>query len=155
MVGRTLDEAALPELERRLRGLRADTPGRWGGMDAPAMVCHLRATIEVSLGELQAPRLVPDWLGAPIGFLITTVFTRWPRGRKGARTPIPALCPTPRAPFDDERERLIRTMRRFVERLNADPQARARHPLMGPATRRRWARLHALHLAHHLRQFGA
>ena len=138
-----------------MRALRADSPARWGGMDAPAMVCHLRATLELSLGERQAPRLAPAWIGAPLGLLFLYAFPRWPHGRKGTRPAIPELFPPPHGDLDAERERLIATMRRFVERLRADPRARARHPWLGSTTRRRWARLHALHLAHHLRQFGA
>lgn len=118
------------------------------------MLRHLRATLELSLGELAAPLLVPRWIGTPVGWLFTTVVTRWPRGRGSRRPPIPALCPPAEAPLDEERERLLASMGRFVARLRAEPRARARHPIFGDLTLARWARVHALHFAHHLRQFG-
>ena len=155
MSPRSLDTRTLPELERRLRSIRADSPPRWGGLNAPEMLCHLRATLELSLGERQVPRLVPEWIGAPIGLLLLYVFTRWPHGRKGRHPAIPALFPHPCAGLDAERERLLATMRRFVAGLHAEPRARARHPMLGKTTRKRWSRLHGVHFAHHLRQFGA
>jgi hypothetical protein len=148
-----LDERSLPDLARRLRTLAPDAPARWGSMDASAMLRHLRAALAMSLGELEVPLLVPRWIGAPVGWLFTTVLTRWPRSLGGHNPPIPALHPETEAPFDEERERLLAALRHFVERLRADPRARARHPVFGDLTLERWARVHALHVAHHLRQF--
>lgn len=149
-----LDTDSATDFERRLRGLRVDAPARWGRMDAGAMLRHLRATLELSLGEVAAQRLVPRWLGVPAGWVFTTFFARWPRGLGGRLTPIPALLPPEQATFDAERERVLALLRRFGERLAADPRARAPHPVFGELARWRWARLHALHLDHHLRQFG-
>lgn len=149
-----LDLSTLPHFGGRLRGLRADTPARWGRMDAVAMLRHVRATVELSLGELEAPELVPRWLGTAVGWLFTTVVTRWPRGLGGRRPPVAALCPSDGAPFDEERERLLEVLARFAQALRDEPLARSAHPIFGPLSRRRWARVHALHLRHHLRQFA-
>ena len=149
-----LDPSTLQDFGRRLRGLRADTPARWGRMDACAMLRHMRATLELSLGELEAPQLVPRWIGAPLGWIFTTLVTRWPRGLGGRRPPIAALCPCDGAPFDEERERLLAALARFAASLRDEPLARTPHPIFGPLSRRRWARVHALHLRHHLRQFA-
>ena len=54
---------AVPNLDRRnlafhlerVEALQEDTPARWGGMSAAAMVVHVRAVVEVSLGELEVP----------------------------------------------------------------------------------------------------
>ena len=152
---RILDDTALPDVRRRLRTLSADTPARWGGLDCGGMVRHLRATVELSLGEMQAPRVVPTWIGRPVGWLSLYVFTRWPRGRKSSKPAVPVLFPGRSTTFDEDRERLLAALERFVEHAAAKPLAHANHPLMGTTTRRRWARVHALHVAHHLRQFGA
>lgn len=153
-MARGLDPSTQPAFERRLLALRDGTPARWGVMDARAMVCHLRATLELSLGELEVPSLAPAWLGAPLGWLFTTLFTRWPRGLGGRTPPIAELCPSPDEPFEAERARLLAALARFVARLRAEPHARVRHPILGALALRRWARVHALHLEHHLRQFG-
>ncbi|HVS19812.1 MAG TPA: DUF1569 domain-containing protein [Planctomycetota bacterium] len=151
-----LDTTTLADFARRLHALREDTPPRWGRMDAPAMLRHLRAALAMSLGELDVPLLVPTWIGAPIGWLFTRVLTRWPRSLGGRNPPVLALHPPPsEASFDEERERVLAQLRRFVERLDADPRERALHPVFGNLTLERWTRVHALHLAHHLRQFGA
>lgn len=149
-----LDLSTLPDFAGRLRDLRADTPARWGRMDATLMVRHMRATVELSLGERAAPELVPRWLGAPVGWLFTTLVTRWPRGLGGRRPPVAALCPTDGGAFHEERERLLATLTRFTAALRDEPLARVSHPIFGPLSRRRWARVHALHLRHHLRQFA-
>ena len=150
-----LDASALPHLERRLRALRVDTPARWGRMDASAMLCHLRAALEMSLGEIEVPRLVPAWIGVPVGWIFTRILTRWPRSLGGRNPPVPALHPpVDAAAFDAERQRLLADLARFVERLRADPRQRALHPVFGRLKLARWSRVHALHLAHHLRQFG-
>jgi oxepin-CoA hydrolase/3-oxo-5,6-dehydrosuberyl-CoA semialdehyde dehydrogenase len=150
-----LDETALPELERRLRALAPDAPARWGRMDAHAMLRHVRATLAMSLGELEVPLLVPTWIGAPVGLLFTDVLTRWPRGLGGRNPPLPALHPPADATLDVDRERLVAALRRFVDARRSEPRRRALHPVFGQLALERWARVHALHLAHHLRQFGA
>jgi hypothetical protein len=150
-----LDRATANNYERRLRGLRADAPARFGRLDAHAMLRHLRASLELSLGEVEAGRLVPRWIGAPAGWAFTTFLSRWPRGLGGRLAPIPALLPPAQVSFDEDRARLLAALRRFVERLDADPRARVPHPVFGALARWRWARVHALHLDHHLRQFGA
>jgi hypothetical protein len=150
-----LDRATALDFERRLRGLRADAPARWGRLDAHAMLRHLRASLELSLGDIASPRLVPRWIGAPAGWALTTFLTRWPRGLGGHLAPIATLLPPALGSFEEDREHLLAALRRFVERLDADPRARAPHPVFGALARWRWARVHALHLDHHLRQFGA
>lgn len=150
-----LDSTSFPAFERRVRALDAAAPPRWGRMDAPAMLRHLRAALEMSLGELEVPLLVPPWIGVPVGWIFTHVLTRWPRSLGGRNPPVPALHPTTGAPFEEELERLVATLRRFVERAAAAPRERALHPVFGNLTLARWSRVHALHLAHHLRQFGA
>lgn len=151
---RRLDEASLEFHRGRLTALAEDTPARWGGMDAAAMVCHLRAMVELSLGEIGAPRFLSPVVGKPLGFLFFHVFTRWPKGRKGSTPPVPALCPAPAGPFEEERARLLAAIDRFVARAAAEPRARFPHPVFGRTTLAGWARVHGVHFRHHYRQFG-
>lgn len=150
-----LDASALPDLRRRLSTLRADTPARWGRMDASAMLRHLRASIGMSLGEVEVPRLVPNWIGAPVGWLFTHVLTRWPRSLGGRNPPVASLHPEPaRESFEELRTALVSALATFVEARRAEPQRHTLHPVFGDLTLERWGRVHALHLEHHLRQFG-
>jgi len=45
--------------------------------------------------------------------------------------------------------------KRLVEQAESEPSRRVRHPFFGMLTLRQWQRMHALHMDHHLRQFGA
>ncbi len=118
------------------------------------MTCHLRATVEMSLGELEVKRLTPPIIGKPIGFLSIYVFTLWPKGKPGTKPPVPELFPAPEHPFEQERERLVSVYRRFAARAAADPEMRTIHLLMGRTSLSRWCRIHGLHSRHHYRQFG-
>jgi hypothetical protein len=105
--------------------------------------------VEVSLGE----RNLPDY-PVPLGktFLMRwlVMFMPYPKGTKAPAT----IFPAPEAGFDEERERLIGTIHRFVNASETDPKRKTRSPLLGPITLRSWARIHAKHLEHHLTQFG-
>ena len=149
-----LSEGNLPFHRDRILALDENTPARWGGMDAAAMVCHLRAVVEMSLGELKIAQFVSPLIGKPIGLMFFYVITRWPKGKKGSQPPIPELCPAPTLAFGDERQRLLAAIGRFVDRHESGPRSKVRHPLMGPTTLARWSRVHGVHFRHHFRQFG-
>ena len=58
MAFRKLDGASFPTHRARILALDESTPARWGGMNAAAMVCHLRAILELSLGETKVPLVI-------------------------------------------------------------------------------------------------
>ena len=129
MAFRKLDEQSLPTHRARILALEESTPARWGGMNAAAMVCHLRAILELSLGETKVPLVVSPIIGKPIGLLFFYVFTRFPKGRKGSAPPIPALCPLPPLSFQEERQRLLAALERFVARQESDPREKVPAPI--------------------------
>ncbi len=137
-----------------LERLTEDTPARWGDMTASAMVCHLRAMVELSLGEREVQRLATPWIGRPVGWVMFYVMTRWPKGQKGSTPPVPALCPTPIQSFADEREQLFATLERFIETRHKSPKRKTGHPIFGATSLQYWSRIHGVHARHHYRQFG-
>jgi len=149
-----IDKKNLPFYRARILALDETTPARWGGMNAAAMVSHLRAMVELSLGEIEVPVVVPPIIGRTLGLLFFYFFTRWPRGRKGSKPPIPALCPVPSLGFEEERQRLLAALDRFVARQESDPRAKTTNPLLGPITLEQWTHVHGVHFRHHYRQFG-
>ena len=151
---RNLDTKNLPFHRERILVLEETTPARWGGMDAGAMVCHLRVMVELSLGEIEVAGKVSPIVGKPLGLLFFYVITRWPKGKKGSKPPVPALCPAPTLSFEQERQRLLEALDRFVSGQESDPGAKSAHPLLGPTTLARWSRVHGVHFRHHFRQFG-
>ena len=149
-----LDAETLQQHRSRLLAIQETTPARWGGMDAARMICHLRAVFEMSLGEIEVPRLISPLIGKPLGLFVFYALPRLPRRRKGSSTPIPVLCPAPDLPFAEEVERLLAAMERFVTRLGTAAEAEAVHPILGSTSMKVWSRVHAVHCLHHERQFG-
>ena len=123
MAYRRFDATTLPAHRERIRALTEGAQPRWGGLRAIGMVCHLRATFEASLGEIEVGRFTHPVLGLPVGLIVFYVVGRIPPGKPGTTPPIPALCPASGASFEEERERLVAVMERFVERASADPRA--------------------------------
>lgn len=154
MTVRRLDLENLAYHRGRLLALEEDTQARWGSLDATAMICHLRASVEVSLGEIKVPRAMPLILGKPLGFLFFHVLPRWPKGRKGSKPPIPEMFPAPTLSFREERQKLLAVAERFAARVKTYPNERSPHPVVGMTTSRAWSRIHGMHFRHHYRQFG-
>jgi len=151
---RKLDHENLAYHRGRLLALEEDTRARWGGMDAMAMVCHLRASVEASLGEIEVPRLMPPLLGKPLGFLFFHVLPRWPKGKRGTKPTVPEMHPAPTFSFREERQRLLAAAEGFVARAASDPHERFLHPVVGMTTLSGWSRIHGVHFRHHYRQFA-
>ena len=151
---RELDRDNLGYHLDRIRALRADTPARWGGMDAQRMLAHLRALTDASMGEPECEQFLSPLIGWPLGMIFFYVYPRPPRGKKGSKPPIPALVPKTGKSFEEEQALLLESMERFVAMRSESPERRTRHPLMGKTTLQRWSRVHGVHNRHHYRQFG-
>ena len=137
-------------LAARLRTLTADTPPRWGKMDAAQMCSHCLHGLRVATGELQARPL-----------LLGRLFGRFARRVALGDKPFGRNLPTGpdfrrREPldFDAEQAALLAALQRFHD-LGPDGLGTARHPFFGPMTPDDWDLLMWKHLDHHLRQFGA
>ncbi len=137
---------------RRLQALTPQHVGRWGRLTPLAAVAHLRRAIEVSLDNTHD---VPDVSTALSRSIIRWVAIHtpmpWPKGR--AKVPA-QLLPEPQGDLEYEQQQLIATLQRFLETVEARPNAVVPHPLFGPMSMKTWARLHGRHLHHHLSQFG-
>lgn len=146
---KTLDRTTVDHYAERLSRITSDTKPGWGSLRPETLMSHLRRILEVSLEEQSLPDY-PMPLSKTVLFRWLMIHLPWP---KGARSP-ETLFPDPEGDLDTERRNLIDAMRRFAEALARDPKRRTRSPLLGPITLQDWARLHARHLEHHLKQFG-
>jgi hypothetical protein len=149
-----LDSVNLPYHRECLRAMAEETPPEWGGMTAAQMCAHVRALIEMSLGEVETRAFMPTAIGLPMGLLFFYVIRAFPHGKKGSTPPMEELFPSDLESFERERERLLEAMDRFTQQLGADPSRKTRHPFMGMTTLKRWSQVHAVHNRHHYRQFG-
>lgn len=126
---------------------------RWGKMDAPAMVEHVRRFNETYLGRVRVPagtRFLARLLG---GFFIRRYLKMSPFEMKRSMTTLPVLQVAPdlrsAAEFEATRRRLLRSFEE-IEAISGEWD----HPLYGKIPAETGKALARHHAAHHLRQFG-
>ena len=139
------------EIFRRLAQLSPQDQARWGTMSAHQMLCHLRDSYCVALGEkIASPatgplqRTLAKWvaLWAPV---------RWMQGyptRPEIEQGKGGLIPTD---FAADQKALQMVLTCFCHKLR---ELCAPHPVFGPMKAHEWGRWGYLHADHHLRQFG-
>jgi len=133
----------------RLATVTPEDHPRWGVLDAPRMICHVSDALRVALGDLPAGdhgNLVFRRAVKPL--ILRGIVTP----RKGKTPTAPEMLTSTPGAFPDD----VDALRSLIDRIAAARDADvARHPMFGALTADEWARLHHLHLDHHLRQFGA
>ena len=135
-------------LINRLQRLTPETKPYWGKLDAPHLLCHLRDTLDMSLGVISVPSANRKaFHHFPMKHLILYVLP-FP---KGVPTPSELTASSP-VNFETDRHRVVE----LIERLAATPRAKGpEHPFFGPLTSEEWNALQWKHIKHHLTQFGA
>ncbi|MBX3178803.1 MAG: DUF1569 domain-containing protein [Candidatus Hydrogenedentes bacterium] len=146
-----LNPETAPEFVARIGRIQDGSQRQWGTLSPERMLRHLRHMFEVSLGDRPAEKVFVPAPGFLLWYLFFEWFTNWPRGRIKAP---PGLFPEPEGGLDAEREACLAALRRFVAALEERPGATGYSPLLGHIPLRKWARVHGVHLDHHLRQFG-
>ncbi len=134
----------------RIRAITADSPRKWGTM-TPAQMCrHMTLSIAGGLGEVE----FQNRSNVVIRALLPVLFSGYIPFPKGRAKTAPEYVAKDVDEFDAERDALLAAIDRFMAWCKVDPNARAQHPFFGNMTVAQWQRGHALHLEHHLRQFG-
>jgi hypothetical protein len=136
---------------RRLKAISTSEQRRWGALGPAALMRHLTYVFEASLGEQQAEKVFVPMPRFVLWYLFFVWFTRWPEGKIKAPE---SFCPDGEGALEEERARCIAALERFVGALEARPDRKGFSPLLGNIPLRRWSRVHGVHLAHHLRQYG-
>lgn len=145
-----LTRETVPAFKVRIEKIGPDTKPLWGSMDATQLMRHLSRSFEVSLGEVEFKDESTWFSRNVLWYLFFYVFTTWPKGIKA-----PAVfTPEPEGDFEQEKKNLLESMERFLTALEREPARKEISPLMGPLTLKDFARIHGVHTAHHLRQFG-
>ena len=150
-----LDGACRQSLLDRLERLSPDAAARWGRMNVGQMVCHLADPMRIALGEMKAAdrssllrRTVLRWMvlaGVPAPKGKVKTFPEIDQGAGGGTAP---------TEFASDVQALRDAIDRFVARAAAGGTF-APSPAFGRLSPRAYGRLMAIHLDHHLRQFGA
>jgi hypothetical protein len=138
-------------IAKRISSLMPEDGRRWGKMSVDQMVCHLRDSYLIALGEKYVSpatsllrRTIMKWfaLRGP---------ARWPRGVPTRPEIEQGIGGTAPIEFERDRALLVVIFDRFCEpAANFAPA----HPFFGPMGRADWLRWGYLHADHHLRQFG-
>jgi len=135
----------------RVSGIASDDQRQWGNMSAEEAVRHLCFMLELSLGEQQGEKLPVPMPGFLMWVLFFNWFTNWPKAKFDA----PAnFLPAAQDDLDAARTTCIEAIDRFVHQLESQPEQIGFSPLLGNIPLRKWARVHGVHMDHHLRQFG-
>jgi Protein of unknown function (DUF1569) len=140
------------EIITRLQAVRPTSQGRWGGMSAHQMVCHLTDGFRMYMG-LKPVRPVPvPYPRRLLKWIALWVPIPWPKGFKTAPELDQQAGGTRPMEFDDDVRELRNLVDRFTQAQRFEWQP---HPHFGQMSDREWMRLAYLHVDHHLRQFGA
>lgn len=150
MATAVLGTDVLGAISDRLQALKPETPRKWGSLDAHRLLTHLTFALRLSLGEeegVDESTFMSRNIVKPLALYVLP----WPRGK--LKVPDQWTSP-PKDTFEAERSILLETMQRFVDTAEREPDRVSLHPFFGPLSLRTWKRLHALHINHHLNQFG-
>lgn len=147
----TADTPSFERIDASLDQLKADTPGRWGVMDAPAMVEHCRRFTDLYLGRVEVSTPI-RWMARALG----PMFLKRVLGGSPTKTPrnlrtLGSIKVTPGTQQDlADPIAALRSSLSEVEALK-DPY---RNPLYGSMDPESAKALVRHHTAHHLHQFG-
>ena len=133
-------------LVARLRRVKPDTPGLWGTLTAPRMICHLGDAMRVALGELKAADTSTPLHRTLVRFFVLRTPMFAPPGKVRTAPEMLSSAPTDFA-VD------VAACERMMARIGRG-EAGAVHPMFGPMNPAEWAGLTWKHCDHHLRQFG-
>ncbi len=145
------DAARVEEVKQRIARLRPNSERQWGTMNAPQMLAHCSAGLELASGDRLPPRL---FFGTMMGWLIKPLALGNDKPMRRNSPTVECLVVTDDRDLGLERERLCGLIDRFAA---AGPTGCTTHPhsFFGRLTPEEWAILMYKHLDHHLRQFGA
>ena len=139
----------LNELKDRIGRLRPDSQRKWGKMTVAQMAAHCSGMIQISLGEINPPRML-------IGRIFGPFIKPGALGDKPFAKNLPTIkgmAVTDDRNLEKERERLLSLVDRFAA---AGPKGCTTHPhaVFGDLTPEEWSELTYKHTDHHLGQFS-
>jgi uncharacterized protein DUF1569 len=141
------DPAVHSSIQRRIQALRPGAQRQWGKMSIDQMLWHCNQPLLESLGRLPPCAVKPGMSKRLLKMIVLGV--PW---TKGAPTN-PDFVAKSSCDFAAEHTRMLQ----LVDEVVATPMEGTwpESASFGRMSGRDWSRLHAKHLDHHLRQFGA
>jgi hypothetical protein len=149
---KTLRDASVQdEIRSRLEKLIIEDAARWGLMSVHQMICHLRDSYQVGLGEKRVAMVAIPMPRAVMKRVALQAPMQWRKGFIAAPEVAQDVGGTRPVEFESDRAGLLSAVEQFCSRL---PEPCVNHPFFGDMTADDWWRWGYLHADHHLRQFG-
>lgn len=145
------NESDRNEILNRLSALNAQSRRKWGKMTVEQILPHMADPFRVHLGEKQAATVKSPLYNSLLGKWVAA-FLPWPKSAFTAKEYLPATGMTTPMDLDQDRQKLILLIHRFV---SLDPSSKIPpSPVFGNLSQKQLGRLYWRHVDHHLKQFG-
>ncbi|MGC4100903.1 DUF1569 domain-containing protein [Ferruginibacter sp.] len=137
-----------------VKGLKADTAGNWGKMNAQQMLEHVAGFFAVSAGKIHFPLVSPsEHMPKLKAFLLSDK-----QFRENTKAPTSVIGEEPLPVRTNNMEEAVAKLQYsidgFIAYFKGDPYKTTLHPVFGELNFEEWVLLHYKHLMHHGRQFG-
>lgn len=143
------DKASNEAMIARINKLSADSQPLWGKMSVGQMLSHCQAPIDLAFGDLQ---MRSNFILRLMGKIFKNKILNSSEFKKNSPT-APDFIRKDNYDFETTKSDLIRKFSKFAE-LGHQSIKSNKHPFFGEMSYEEWDKLHAMHLDHHLRQFG-
>ncbi|HRH56877.1 MAG TPA: DUF1569 domain-containing protein [Chitinophagales bacterium] len=133
----------------RINKLSTTSQRKWGKMSVSQMLKHMTTAFAVPINKIQVPKDTLYYLSAnPFArWMMIKVMTKWPKNL----LPAPASFKVKDDPdFDNAKQELLTAFNEFIHADKFD----GCHPVFGVMDKELWGDAMAIHLNHHLEQFG-
>ncbi len=137
-------------IRSRVESLSPDSPQKWGKMNLPQTMTHLRKAVETGLRKGPTKFSIISFLFGPYIKKMVMSDTPYKEGLPTAKK----MIITDERDFDIEKTKLLATLDKFVNSKEEFPST-INHPLFGKLTEEEWGYSQWKHFDHHLRQFSA
>lgn len=133
---------------KRIEKLSATSQRKWGTMSVSQMLKHLSIAFSVPINKIQVPKDKLYFLSAnPFArWLMIKAMTKWPKNLVTAESFKVKNDPD----FEVTKKEFIENFTEFINETKFDGS----HPVFGVMSKELWGQAMAIHLNHHLEQFG-
>ncbi|MCU0439380.1 MAG: DUF1569 domain-containing protein [Raineya sp.] len=135
---------------QRINQLSESSQRLWGKMTVSQMIEHCTRPFQVALGELKLQKTL---VGILFGGIAKRSFLKGKPMSKNLPT-AKSFIVSDNPALENTKKKLLDYIDKFRKMDKNELETRV-HPFFGKMTADEWGKLFALHLDHHLRQFGA
>lgn len=137
-------------IRSRVEALSPNNHRKWGKMNLPQVMAHLRKAVETGLHKGPAKFSFISFFFGPYIKKMVMSDTPYKEGLPTAKK----MIITDDRDFEIEKAKLLSTLDKFVNSKDEFPSP-INHPMFGKLTEEEWGYSQWKHFDHHLRQFSA